>query len=118
MPLLEPEPTENGPASQHCKMLLGFDVTSGLTSKEMLPPLCHTFSRVVEPEPKKIIVPDPGEVNSQEKKLILNFLVRSGICSSIEPIKSAKCPIIKLQDKETGINVDISFNRENGIYCV
>ena len=49
MPLLEPEPTENGPASQHCKMLLGFDVTSWLTSKEMLPPLCHTFSRVVEP---------------------------------------------------------------------
>ena len=49
MPLLEPEPTENGPASQHCKMLLGFDVTSWMTSKEMLPPLCHTFSRVVEP---------------------------------------------------------------------
>ena len=42
MPLLEPEPTENGPASQHCKMLLGFDVTSWLTSKEMLPPLSVT----------------------------------------------------------------------------
>lgn len=27
-------------------------------------------------------------------------------------------PIIKLQDKETAINVDISFNRTNGIYCV
>ena len=26
-------------------------------------------------------------------------LLRSGICSSIEPIKSAKCPIIKLTDK-------------------
>jgi DNA polymerase sigma len=45
-------------------------------------------------------------------------LLRSGICSSIEPIKSAKCPIIKLTDKQTGINVDISFNRENGIHCV
>lgn len=50
-------------------------------------------------------------------KLTSDF-VRSGICSSIEPIKSAKCPIIKLQDKETGINVDISFNRENGVCCV
>jgi non-canonical poly(A) RNA polymerase PAPD5/7 len=40
------------------------------------------------------------------------------VCSSIEPIKSAKCPIIKLTDKQTGINVDISFNRENGIHCV
>lgn len=45
-------------------------------------------------------------------------LVKSGICASIEPIKSAKCPIIKLTDKETGINVDISFNRENGVNCV
>lgn len=50
-------------------------------------------------------------------KLTSEF-VRSGICASIEPIKSAKCPIIKLCDKETNINVDISFNRENGIYCV
>ena len=50
-------------------------------------------------------------------KLTSEF-VRSGICSSIEPIKFAKCPIIKLTDKDSGINVDISFNRENGIYCV
>lgn len=56
------------------------------------------------------------------EKTIINRLtselVRSGICSSIEPIKFAKCPIIKMQDKKTGINVDISFNRENGLYCV
>ena len=45
-------------------------------------------------------------------------LVRSGICQSIEPIKHAKVPIIKLKDRETGINVDLSFNRENGVYCV
>ena len=32
--------------------------------------------------------------------------------------QQAKVPIIKLQDKKTGVNVDISFNRENGIYCV
>ena len=45
-------------------------------------------------------------------------LVKTGNCASIEPIKNAKVPIIKLQDKATAINVDISFNRENGIYCV
>lgn len=45
-------------------------------------------------------------------------IVKSEICSSIEPIKSAKCPIIKYTDKLTGVNVDISFNRENGIHCV
>ena len=45
-------------------------------------------------------------------------LIRADICASIEPIKQAKVPIIKLQDKKTRINVDISFNRENGIYCV
>lgn len=45
-------------------------------------------------------------------------LVRTNQCASIEPIKNAKVPIIKLQDKATQINVDISFNRENGVYCV
>ena len=49
---------------------------------------------------------------------ITSELVRADICASIEPIKHAKVPIIKLKDKETSINVDISFNRENGIYCV
>lgn len=49
---------------------------------------------------------------------ISSELVKSRICASIEPIKHAKVPIIKLQDKETNINVDLSFNRENGIYCV
>jgi len=45
-------------------------------------------------------------------------LLNSGICKSIEKIQGAKVPIIKLQDKETGINADISFNRTNGVYCV
>lgn len=49
---------------------------------------------------------------------ITSELVRADICASIEPIKHAKVPIIKLKDKDTSINVDISFNRENGIYCV
>lgn len=49
---------------------------------------------------------------------ITSELIRADICASIEPIKHAKVPIIKLRDKQTLINVDISFNRENGIYCV
>ena len=55
---------------------------------------------------------------AKESNRISNELARSGICSSLEPIKNAKVPIIKLQDKKTGINADLSFNRENGIYCV
>lgn len=43
----------------------------------------------------------------------------AGVCQEIEPLKSAKCPIIKLADKQSGgVKVDISFNRENGIYAV
>ena len=44
--------------------------------------------------------------------------MKSGICKSIEPLKHTKVPLIKLRDKQTDINVDISFNRTNGIYCV
>ena len=47
-----------------------------------------------------------------------NSLLRAGICKSIEPLKYTKVPLIKLQDKSSNINVDISFNRTNGIHCV
>jgi len=47
-----------------------------------------------------------------------NTLYKSGICKSIEALKHTKVPLIKLVDKKTGINLDISFNRTNGIYCV
>jgi len=49
---------------------------------------------------------------------ITDALVRADACRSIDPIKHAKVPIIKLQDKKHGVNVDISFNRTNGVYCV
>ena len=39
-----------------------------------------SFLAVLWSQSQKIIVPDPGGVNSQVKKLILIFLVRSGIC--------------------------------------
>jgi non-canonical poly(A) RNA polymerase PAPD5/7 len=45
-------------------------------------------------------------------------LHRSGLFTKIINIKSTKCPIIKLTDKETGIPIDLSFNRENGLQCV
>lgn len=47
-----------------------------------------------------------------------NTLYKSGICKSIEALKHTKVPLIKLVDKKTGINLDISFNRTNGVYCV
>ena len=49
---------------------------------------------------------------------ITSALIRAGVCKSIDPLINVKIPIIKLQDKETSIQVDISFNRTNGIYCV
>lgn len=49
---------------------------------------------------------------------ITSGLIKSGICKSIEPLKHAKVPIIKMQDRESLINLDISFNRTNGVYCV
>jgi len=49
---------------------------------------------------------------------LCNNLVRHIDVQSIEPLKHTKVPLIKLQEKHTKINVDISFNRTNGIYCV
>ena len=60
--------------------------------------------------------PDVKEASMINK--LTNQLLKSGICKSIDPLKHAKVPIIKLQDRESGVNVDISFNRTNGIYCV
>jgi non-canonical poly(A) RNA polymerase PAPD5/7 len=60
--------------------------------------------------------PEVKEINMLNK--LSNTLLKAGICKSIEPLKYTKVPLIKLQDKETGIQVDLSFNRTNGIYCV
>ena len=60
--------------------------------------------------------PDVRELTMLNR--ISNALLRSGSCKSIEPLKHTKVPLIKLQDKETNMQVDISFNRTNGIYCV
>jgi DNA polymerase sigma len=45
-------------------------------------------------------------------------LVRADVCRRIEAIRSAKVPIIKMEERESGLSVDLSFNRENGVYCV
>ena len=49
---------------------------------------------------------------------LTSAFAKSGLCRSINPIKHAKVPIIKIQEKSTNQNIDISFNRTNGIYCV
>lgn len=61
--------------------------------------------------------------NPQVKELTMlnklcNNLVKQIEVQSIEPLKFTKVPLIKLQEKNSKINVDISFNRTNGIYCV
>ena len=63
-----------------------------------------------------VYLPDTKEGNMINK--LTQALLKAGICKSIDPLKHAKVPIIKLQDKESGMNVDISFNRTNGNYCV
>jgi non-canonical poly(A) RNA polymerase PAPD5/7 len=61
--------------------------------------------------------------NPEAKELAMlnklsNTLVKQIEVQSIEPLKFTKVPLIKLQEKKSNINVDISFNRTNGIYCV
>jgi DNA polymerase sigma len=63
-----------------------------------------------------VYYPEVKESNMITK--LTSAIIKAGICKSIAPIKHAKVPIIKLADKETEINVDISFNRTNGVYCV
>jgi len=60
--------------------------------------------------------PDVKDLTMLNK--LSNTLYKAGICKSIEALKHTKVPLIKLVDKKTGINLDISFNRTNGIYCV
>ena len=49
---------------------------------------------------------------------LTSALILAELPRSIEPLKNAKVPIIKMQDKKTMINIDISFNRTNGVHCV
>jgi len=65
-----------------------------------------------------LLVYNPGKGDITMINELTSELLRADICTSIEPIKHSKVPIIKLQDKATGINIDLSFNRQNGIYCV
>lgn len=65
-----------------------------------------------------LLVYNPSVSDHTMINKLSNSLLAEGICKSIEALKFAKVPLIKLQDKESNINVDISFNRTNGIYCV
>jgi non-canonical poly(A) RNA polymerase PAPD5/7 len=48
------------------------------------------------------------------RKLASAF-VRAKVCAFPQVIDKAKVPIVKFIDSKTGIQVDISFNQENGI---
>jgi len=63
-----------------------------------------------------VYYPEVKEVTMLNK--LCNNLVKHIEVQSIEPLKFTKVPLIKLREKHTKINVDISFNRTNGIYCV
>lgn len=60
--------------------------------------------------------PEVKEISMLGK--LANSLIKGIQCESIEALKFTKVPLIKLQEKNSKINVDISFNRTNGIYCV
>mmetsp|Transcript_31 Transcript_31/g.58 ORF Transcript_31/g.58 Transcript_31/m.58 type:complete len:303 (-) Transcript_31:56-964(-) len=65
-----------------------------------------------------ILVYNPNKSEVAMINKLTHKLLAADICKSIEPLKHTKVPIIKLQDKRTDLQVDISFNRTNGIYCV
>jgi len=65
-----------------------------------------------------LLVYNPEVKEITQLNRISNNLYKSGICKSIETLKHTKVPLIKLVDKNTNINLDISFNRTNGVYCV
>lgn len=46
---------------------------------------------------------------------VANSLTKARMCSSPQVISRAKVPLVKFIDSATGIQVDISFNQENGI---
>lgn len=65
-----------------------------------------------------LLVYNPKKSEYKMIKDITSELVNQKIPGHIEPITTSKVPIIKMEDKETKVHVDISFNRTNGIYCV
>ena len=65
-----------------------------------------------------LLIYNPEVKEITQLNRISNHLYKSGICKSIETLKHTKVPLIKLDDKNTNINLDISFNRTNGVYCV
>ena len=65
-----------------------------------------------------LVVYNPS-VNEQDMiREVGNGLLREGVCKTFSQLRNAKVPIIKMSDIKYQINVDISFNRTNGIYCV
>lgn len=65
-----------------------------------------------------LVVYQPDMSESRMIKKISDAIVRQKKCKTIDKLENTKVPLIKLTDSEYGVNVDISFNRTNGVYCV
>lgn len=63
-----------------------------------------------------VVVSDTGEYENRSKLYQLSSFFRNNkLAKDIEVIAGAKVPIIKFSDPQTNINIDISFERVNGI---
>eukprot|EP00347_Sterkiella_histriomuscorum_P022131 403331574 len=65
-----------------------------------------------------LIVYQPDVSESRMITKVADAIVRQKKCKTIDVLKNTKVPLIKITDSEFGVNVDISFNRTNGVYCV
>lgn len=49
-------------------------------------------------------------------RMLADSVVRASMATAPQVIDKAKVPIVKFVDSKTGIQVDVSFNQENGIH--
>ncbi|KAK6454085.1 topoisomerase I-related protein [Scheffersomyces xylosifermentans] len=63
-----------------------------------------------------VIVSRTGDYETRSRLYQLSsFLRHKGLAKNMEVIAKAKVPIIKFVDPESNINIDVSFERQNGI---
>ena len=67
-----------------------------------------------------VVTGDHGKANEKNlvKKLAKELFANKSLYENIEAILNAKVPLVKCRDKITRLNLDVSFNRENGISAV
>lgn len=66
-----------------------------------------------------VILSDSGRYDTKDYLFQLSSkLRREGVAKKVEPIAKARVPIIKMVEAQTNINVDISFEKRNGVKTV